>query len=221
MLPRDSANYVTAVAHYYRAEIGRMIAWRDRLDHTTNWAIAATAAMLSVTLSSPDSHHAVILCCMALVFLLLRIEARRYRFYALARSRARLIERNYYARVFLPEAAGAPDWRAALSRDLQSPEFTLTVGQAMGNRLRRNYIWIYLTLLVSWWLKVTTVVLDARAGKARFVHTWPQLLKNASVSYISGLLVVLAVLAFSAWLTHVAICKKERLTEVHIEEADV
>lgn len=221
MLPDDSSNYVTAVAHYYRAEMGRMIAWRDRLDHTTNWAIAATAAMLSVTLSSPSSHHAVILCCMALVFLLLRIEARRYRFFALSRSRTRLMERSYYARVFARPGAGTASWREPLAKDLESPGFTMTTTEAMGNRLRRNYIWIYLTLLVSWWLKVTTIVLNARAGEAEFVHSFGQFLRNASVSYVPGLPVVLAVLVFFAWLMKLVLFDREELNESHVDEADL
>ncbi|MCI0445789.1 DUF2270 domain-containing protein, partial [bacterium] len=43
-LPTNSAEYINALSHYYRAELSRMMSWRDRLDRTTNWAIGATAA---------------------------------------------------------------------------------------------------------------------------------------------------------------------------------
>ena len=39
----SSAELVTALSHYYRAEVQRSLAWRDRLDRTTNWAVAGTA----------------------------------------------------------------------------------------------------------------------------------------------------------------------------------
>ena len=65
-----------AFAHYYRAEMQRAISWRDRLDRTTNWAIAAAAAILSVSLNQPEKHHGVLIFAMAVVFLLLVIEAR-------------------------------------------------------------------------------------------------------------------------------------------------
>jgi uncharacterized membrane protein len=42
---------VTALVHYYRGELSRMMSWRDRLDRTTNWAIGALAAMLSISLA--------------------------------------------------------------------------------------------------------------------------------------------------------------------------
>lgn len=91
--PATSREAVTAVAHFYRGEISRMISWRDRLDVTTNWAIGAVAAMLSISLSSPDSHHAVLLFAMLIVYILLVIEARRYRFFHVYRCRVRMLER--------------------------------------------------------------------------------------------------------------------------------
>jgi uncharacterized membrane protein len=59
-LPNTSSEYVTLIAHYYRAEMGRMSGWRDRIDRTTNWAITVAGAMLSVSLSTPASRHGVL-----------------------------------------------------------------------------------------------------------------------------------------------------------------
>jgi len=193
MLPSSTTDQVTSIAHFYRGEMSRMIAWRERLDLTTNWAIAASAGMLSVSLSSPTSHHGVILCCMALVSLLLGIEARRYRFYDNSHSRVRLLERYYYACVFDPSNAASEDWRKELRAELEKPHYTVTFAGALTNRLRRNYFWIYMTLSLAWWLKVTTTVLDAEHGDAVFVHTLDQLLANARVSYVPGWLVISAV----------------------------
>src|SRR5262249_12676082 len=91
-LPSTSAESITMLAHYYRGEVTRMISWRDRLDRTTNWAIAAMAAMLSFSLSSQQAHHSVLLFCMLLIYGLLVIEARRYRFYDVYRARVRKLE---------------------------------------------------------------------------------------------------------------------------------
>lgn len=197
---RDEA---TVIAHFYRGEISRMITWRTRLDNTTNWAIAASAAMLSVSLSSPESHHGVILCCAVLVFLLMIIEARRYRFFEVSRRRVRLLERNYIAAVLTPRDNRAePDWRERLSNDLRRPEHSVTLAQAMANRLRRNYGWIFLVLFTAWWLKVTTLVLDARTGAAQFVPTVGALVRHASISYVPGELVIVWVVAFAGWLIY-------------------
>src|SRR5438270_8501584 len=97
--PRSRGEYITILAHYHRAEIARMAGWRDRIDRTTNWAITVVAALLSVSLSTPTAHHGVLLFAMLLVFLLLSIEARRYRFFDVYRARVRQLERNYFAQI--------------------------------------------------------------------------------------------------------------------------
>ena len=201
MLPSSSSEVVTSIVHFYRGELSRMVTWRDRLDRTTNWAIAASAAMLSVALSSPDSHHGVILCCMALVLLLLGIESRRYRYFHLARRRVRLIEANYYAPM-LSGGKPAEGWRQELSDSVANPQFSMSLNEALANRLRRNYMWIYLTLVLAWWLKVSTRVLNARTGDAEFVHSARELLQNADVAYIPGWLVVAVMTGFVAWMCY-------------------
>ena len=210
MLPSTPAEHVNSIAHYYRGELSRMIAWRDRLDHTTNWAIAASAAMLSVSLSSPAQHHGVILCCMAIVFLLLGIESRRYRFFDVARRRVRMIEQNYYAKVF-SHTSGDPHsaWLQMLSQDLIHPAYHMTAMEAMGQRLRRNYGWIYVVLLSAWWLKVSTASLNTRTGDAQFVHSIWELLDNAAVSYVPGWLVISGLVVFGGWLLYLIRLSKD------------
>jgi uncharacterized membrane protein len=34
--PSTSSEFITLIAHYYRAEIARMAGWRDRIDRTSN-----------------------------------------------------------------------------------------------------------------------------------------------------------------------------------------
>ena len=69
-IPKDSSEYITLIAHYYRAEMARMSGWRDRIDRTTNWAITVAGAMLSVSLATPTAHHGVLLFAMVLVLLI-------------------------------------------------------------------------------------------------------------------------------------------------------
>src|SRR5918998_3203207 len=97
VFPGTPNEFVTALAHYHRAEIARMAGWRDRIDRTTNWSITVVAAMLSLSLSTPTAHHGVLIFAMLLIALLLMIEARRYRFFDVYRSRVRRLERNYFA----------------------------------------------------------------------------------------------------------------------------
>lgn len=96
--PLSSSEFITTMSHYHRAEIARMAGWRDRLDRTTNWALTVAAAMLSVSLSTPSSHHGVLIFAMMITLILLWIEARRYRFFDVYRSRVRQFERHFSRR---------------------------------------------------------------------------------------------------------------------------
>jgi uncharacterized membrane protein len=200
--PASSSEMITVLAHYYRGEITRMISWRDRLDRTTNWEIGALAAMLSISLASDEAHHSVLLFAMLLIHVLLVIEARRYRFFHVYRGRVRLLEREYFAPLFSP----APDVEriglAALGEDLRAPRFTLSLRQAMSRRLRRNYCWIFLVVLLAWLVKTTSSVSD---GHTRLVHTLHEFLKNAAIAGIPGLAVVAGICVLYAWLGFVMV----------------
>lgn len=219
VFPTNSVEFVNALSHYYRGELARMMSWRDRLDRTTNWAIAATAAMLSVSLSSPTAHHGVLLFAMLLVFLLLSIESRRYRFFHVYRSRVRLIERNYYARIFSSQDSFDPQlWMSQLAEDLRKPRFSMQPIEAMARRLRRNYGWLYFILLLAWLLKTTLSMGDP--GR-QFVHSTRELFANAALAQIPGWAVLLSVLAFYAWLLYVMFRHREITGELAYGEVHV
>lgn len=198
--PATSSEVITVLAHYYRGEIARMISWRDRLDRTTNWAIGAIAAMLSISLASGQAHHSVLLFAMLLTQVMLLIEARRYRFYHVYRARVRLIEREYFAPLFEPDRRGTDPGLASLYADLREPRFTITLLQAMSRRLRRNYCWIFVVVLLAWLVKTVSAM---AYGHARLVRSVGQFLDNTAIAGIPGIAVVLGVCLLYAWLLFV------------------
>src|SRR2546425_11566882 len=205
LFPTNSAEFVNTISHYYRGEMSRMISWRDRLDRTTNWAIAGGAAMLSVSLSTPSSHHGVLLFAMLMVFLLLVIESRRYRFFHVYRSRVRLLERNYYAQLFSATEINEPnDWMKQLAEDLRLPCFTMSWNQALARRLRRNYCWIFLILLLAWLLKTTSSILQPSVRDlSAILHSTGELYHNAAIGQVPGWAVLFAILSFYGWMFYV------------------
>ncbi|MGZ9226325.1 MAG: DUF2270 domain-containing protein, partial [Anaerolineales bacterium] len=92
-----SGEFVTAMVHFFRAEVNRANVWRQRLDTTTNWAVVSTGATLSIAFSQPEIHHGIIILNTLLVMWFLFIEARRYRYYELWSYRVRLMETDFYA----------------------------------------------------------------------------------------------------------------------------
>jgi len=198
--PTTSGESITLLAHYYRGEMARMSSWRDRLDRTTNWAIGALAAMLSISLASEQAHHSVLLFAMLLIFMLLFIEARRYRFFHVYRARVGLLEREYFARLFATDAGPSVVNLDVLGVDLRLPRFKVSLLQAMARRLQRNYCWIFLVVLLAWLVKTTSYVID---GRTRFVNTMGEFLKNAAVAGIPGSVVVLGLAVLYVWLIFV------------------
>jgi uncharacterized membrane protein len=216
-LPSNSAEATNAMVHYYRAELARMTSWRDRLDQTSNWAITVTAALLSVSLSTPAAHHGVLLFAMLLVGLLLYVEARRYRFYDVYRMRVRQFERHYFGQLFGPAPAGGPEpWLEMLAQDLRHPMFRITFGLAVRRRLRRNYIWMFIILLFAWVLKIASPELQEGVALDP-VRPVDLLLAHATLGPLPGWLVMPLVAAFYIALVVTALRGSDRGgDEVHV-----
>ena len=201
-LPSTASEFITALAHFHRAEIARMAGWRDRIDRTSNWAITGVAAMLSLSLSTPASSHGVLLFAMIMILLLLLIEARRYRFFDVYRGRVRIIERNYFAQMFAPDGDVKEDWARALGQDLRKPEFLMSLKTAMARRLRRNYAWMFLILLMAWVLKITSPKLQDIETRRDVVASLQEIVGNAALGLLPGWLVLLLVAALYGWIAY-------------------
>jgi uncharacterized membrane protein len=145
-----ASEFTTAMVHLFRAEIQRANVWRTRLDTTTNWAVVTTGAAISFSFARANSPHAVILLNIMLVTFFLVTEARRYRYYELWSYRVRLMETDFFAAMLVPPFHPAPDWAEALSENLLHPHFPISNWEAIGRRLRRNYLWIYVVMGLAW-----------------------------------------------------------------------
>jgi len=180
--PPLDAGALNALVHLYRAEVGRMTSYRQRLDTTTNWAITSSALVTTFSLGNAQIPHAAFLFLMFVNVFFLVVEARRFRVYEAARFRVLLLERYFY-----PQVLGTPiaaDWREQLIESLRTPFSYPTVGLlgATGWRLRRNYLWIYLAVLLTWIAK-----LDIVGGPGA------DLVREASIGRLPGLVVWLLV----------------------------
>ena len=179
------AEFNTAMIHFYRGEVQRSNTWRNRLDTTTNWAVITAGATLSFVFSSPHNPHFVIPINSILVVIFLLMEARRYRYYEIWSSRVRILETGYFANLLMPENRPAEEsWAEHLAADLTTPHFTITEWEAVGRRLRRNYLWIFALLAASWNLKVYLSPLPARDFDA--------FIERAAVGFIPGWVVFVA-----------------------------
>ncbi|MBX3244174.1 MAG: DUF2270 domain-containing protein [Acidobacteria bacterium] len=188
------SEFNTAIVHFYRGEISRSNIWRNRLDATTNWAVITAGATLSFVFSSPDNPHFAIPINTILVSIFLFMEARRYRYYEVWANRVRILETGYIAPM-LSHRTIPPDkeWADHISADLISPHFTISEWEAIGRRLRANYLWIFVLLALSWALKVyvhpSPIPTTTPQDRARF---WELFFERAQVGLAPGWLVIAA-----------------------------
>jgi uncharacterized membrane protein len=220
------SEFITAMVHLHRGELGEATAWRSRIDTTTHWAVVLSATALSFVFSDQSSQRHVLIPIITLfcTFLML-MEARRYRFFDIWRSRARMIEVNFYRPMLDGSKAAMPEWAETLAQDMEWPHFHMPWWEAVGRRLRRNYQWIYAILLGSWVLVLTSHPTSSTS--------LTEVIARASIGPFPGQFVIVGMLVFygalialgvySYWVSHI---KKSlpaghpgRLSMVHHEEA--
>ena len=190
-----ASEFTTAMVHFFRAEVHRANIWRQRLDATTNWAVIATGAAISFAFSEPQGHSGVILLNMLLITMFLWIEARRYRYYELWSSRIRLMETDFFAAMLVPPFSPSPDWAESLAEHLLQPHFSISMLEAVGRRLRRNYWWLFIILVLAWLGKLylqpiiasNLSVMYARAAFGPVPGGW---VITAVFGYVAGMLLM-------------------------------
>lgn len=153
--PLTRSEYIQAMVHFYRGEMSRANVWRQRLDTTTNWAVAATAAMISFTFSDREATHLLLLLTNFVVLGFMWMEARRYRVFAVYRARVRMLEENFLLPIVTRELESPrQDWRELIAMDLDVPKYKNSMAAALALRVRNNYFWIFSTVYFAWLLKL-------------------------------------------------------------------
>ena len=151
----DIKDYYTIMSHFYRGEVGRIMLWRQRLDMTTNWAIAATTGIITYALSHAEATHLVFAFANIICLFLLFVESRRYRYYDAFRARVRMLEAHFLRPIVLAqEPRDEIKWREQLAADLALPSFKISRRVALYRRFGHNYVWLFLIIGVAWLVKV-------------------------------------------------------------------
>jgi uncharacterized membrane protein len=200
-LAQRPQNAVTALVHLYRGELGRLTAYRSRLDTPTK-AISSSALVSTFALGTEERTHVAFLFLMFINSFFLQLEARRFLSYDVSRQRVQLMERN-----FLPELLGQPvdgHWIDELLSMLRTPHPSVNYLGAIGWRLRRSYLWIYIAVLLTWLGKLHTSL----SGDA---HT--DLIARAAIGSIPGWLVCAVVAVLYVALIGTAIGTRQHISQ--------
>jgi uncharacterized membrane protein len=153
--PPFNAAELTMLAHLYRGEMYRSKVWRTRLDATTNWAVVTTGVAISVTFSNAENSPLPLVLVVLLDLVFLAIEARRYRYFDIWRTRVRMMETSMYAPLLRLQGIRIDNgWNETLALDYEQLHFHIGFLEAFGRRLRRNYSFLFLIQAVSYVAKI-------------------------------------------------------------------
>lgn len=153
--PLTRPEYISALVHFYRGEMHRSQVWRTRLDTTTNWAVVTTAATISFTFGDATHPHIILLLANLIITVFLFHEARRFRYFAVYRARVRMLEENFFLPLLRRDLhSPMADWGGRVADDLDQPKFKTSLFKAVGIRLSRSYLWIFLLLFIAWMVKL-------------------------------------------------------------------
>jgi uncharacterized membrane protein len=173
--------YVNAMSHFYRGELSRIMIWRQRLDITTNWAITSSTAIITIAFSNREVPHIIFFFNLAIVWVMLWIEARRYRFYDAFRARVRMLEAHFLVPMVMENRELLQgEWKKLVCEDLILPSFKISRLEAVGRRLKRNYVFIFILIMVAWVTKIflhASMTLDGlpafyRALRVGHIPSW-------------------------------------------------
>lgn len=178
------------LVHFYRAVVGHMDVWRQRMDATTNWAAATSAGMITFAFGTPASPHFVLLLALGFQGVFLLMESRRYQTFDLWRRRFRTLNRHMVAPVLRGDRELPEESRAALSElavELGRLVPRIHLVSAAGYRIRRNYGYLFLVTLLAWGLRLELLA-GPGAGPAEAVA-------GAAIGGVPGAVVTTLVLA--------------------------
>lgn len=191
-MPVDSGHPV--LVHFYRAVVSHADVWRQRMDATTNWAAATTAGMVTFAFGNASAPHLVLLLTLIFDVIFLLMESRRYQVYDLWRRRFRTLNQYLIAPTLdpngAPEAAVIDENLSRVATDLGRTVPHLSLVDAIGYRIRRNYAYLIGVVLIAWFAK-----LELHAGPAGDGST---LLARAAIGPVSGVFVLASLGAFVA-----------------------
>lgn len=200
------------MSHFYRGELGRIMVWRQRLDTTTNWAITSTTTIITVAFSFRDIPHIVFFFNLVIVLMMLWIEARRYRFYDAFRGRVRMLESHFLVAM----VTGNPmmlsgDWQRLVCEDLILPSFKISKLEAIGRRLKRNYIFIIGVILVAW---MTKLFMHAKPPIHSLAEFYQALAVGELPGWFVGVILALTIIGSTALVWYVSINTAGEVTEL-------
>lgn len=182
---------MSVLTHFYRASVAHGDVWRQRLDATTNWAVLTTAAVVTFAFGDPARPHFVLLLALVFATLFLVMESRRYQAYHVWRQRVQSLHRFLVAPALLGEPADVErieEGLGEIAAHLASSRPRITMLEAIGYRIRRNYGPLFTVVILTWGLRLWSSPVPATSVS--------DVVERAAVGVVPGSVTLVAVAMF-------------------------
>lgn len=160
--PKLNKEEQTPFIHLYRAEIGRLVVYKQRLDTTIHWTFTINLFIWTLIFEFNDKKNIkkiILLKSISYLTIILfhLIDARRYISYDEVKRRCVLMEKGMYACI-LNENECYKDWKKDLAQTWLNPQLIkLSLIKSMTIRLRNIFIYIYITQTILFILNYLTI----------------------------------------------------------------
>jgi len=139
--PVLSKDEQTPFVHYYRAEIGRLCIYKQRLDSTVNWTVTSCIFILSMSVQKIIPHNISIMLSILTLLLFQIIDVRRYINYDDIKMRCNYMEKGMYACILSPELCDK-EWKNKLLNSWVKPN-RMSFVKALYVRFRNVFVFLY------------------------------------------------------------------------------
>ena len=117
--------------------------------------MTSSTAIITIAFSNAGVPHLIFFFNLAIVWIMLWIEARRYRFYDAFRARVRMLEAHFLVPMVMENRHLLQgEWKKLVCEDLILPSFKISKLEAVGRRLKRNYVFIFILIMIAWIMKI-------------------------------------------------------------------
>eukprot|EP00004_Rigifila_ramosa_P021332 TRINITY_DN5659_c0_g1_i1.p1 TRINITY_DN5659_c0_g1~~TRINITY_DN5659_c0_g1_i1.p1 ORF type:complete len:219 (+),score=48.52 TRINITY_DN5659_c0_g1_i1:2-658(+) len=162
------------VFHLYRAEMQVLVAYRKRLDTSSNWAVTFVSVLGTYALRSEQIPHYFFIFLAVMLFAFLNIEARRYQSFAKIHRRTRCFELGIFQDLWLEaeqtRAETAPEYFQQLIKEYHFTSVDQAVPYlvAVQRRMQHLYIYMFWLVFVMWIFKLQEVATSEAVTLSHF-----------------------------------------------------
>ncbi len=141
--PNLTKDEQTPMVHYYRAEIGRLVVYKQRMDTTVYWLLSFSLFIWSANIQGWFTLTLTLYLSLGITFFLQLMDINRYKSYHKIKFRCRIMEEGMYTCIFDAERC-QKNWKELLVQSWTSSRYDISSFKSFLLRFRNIFIYFYI-----------------------------------------------------------------------------